>query len=191
MIPALERAIGRLLHDVRAGDEHLACNAPGLCDRPASIRLTSPAFADGAMMPQRLAGARLGDNLSPPLEWANLPPASVELALVMQDPDAPLPRPVTHLIVVGIAPERPGFAEGELAAGAGETIRFGEGFRGRIGYAGPGPVRGHGPHRYVFQVFALVRRIAVPPVFGIDALVAAMRGSVLAKGSLTGVYEQA
>jgi phosphatidylethanolamine-binding protein (PEBP) family uncharacterized protein len=51
-------------------------------------------------------------------------------------------------------------------------------------------VRGHGPHRYVFQIFALKERIALPAKSGIDAVLAGMGGSVLAKGRLTGLYER-
>jgi phosphatidylethanolamine-binding protein (PEBP) family uncharacterized protein len=84
-----------------------------------------------------------------------------EVVLIMQDPDAPLPRPVVHLIATGIPPECSSLSEGALSPAASRTINFGRGSFGRIGYAGPRPVRGHGVHRYLFQIFALAERLAV------------------------------
>jgi phosphatidylethanolamine-binding protein (PEBP) family uncharacterized protein len=139
----LERAIGRWLRRVRAGDHHLACNDPGIGDTPADILLTSPAFADGAAIPDRHAGVGLGENLSPPLEWSGVPAWTAELVLVMQDADAPLSR----------------------------------------------PLRGHGPRRYVFQIFALASRLRVSPRADQCATKSGMSAFVLAHGKLTGTYE--
>jgi Raf kinase inhibitor-like YbhB/YbcL family protein len=187
MPPAIERAIGRLLRGVRAGDRHLAWDRPGLRGAPASIVLTSPAFVDGGAMPLRCAGAGVGDNRFPPLAWANLPAGTAELVLLLEDPDAPLPRPVVHLIAV-LPPALPGLDEGALAPGAG--IRFGRGAFGRIGYAGPRPPRGHGPHRYIFSLYALSRPLpAGVPDFA--ATLAGMAGNVLARGRLVGMFERA
>jgi phosphatidylethanolamine-binding protein (PEBP) family uncharacterized protein len=55
---------------------------------------------------------------------------------------------------------------------------------------GPRPVRGHGPHRYVFQLFALSRPIAVGERPDRAEVLAAMRGAVIARGKLTGTYER-
>jgi Raf kinase inhibitor-like YbhB/YbcL family protein len=139
---------------------------------------------------RRCADAGAGENISPPLAWSNVPLGTAELVLVVQDPDAPLPRPVVHVIATRIPPDRAGLAEGALAPQAGQTIGFGRGSFGRIGYAGPRPPRGHGAHRYIFQIFAL----ATPPTgagpLGLGALVSAMFGSVLVRGRLTGLFER-
>jgi Raf kinase inhibitor-like YbhB/YbcL family protein len=187
MNATIERTLGRLLRRVRAGDAHLSWNAPGLCDAPATIVLTSPDFVDGGAMSRRSAGKGVGDNLSPPLAWSNVPAEARALVLIMEDPDVPLRRPVVHLIA-GIAPERSSLAAGALTPGADPALSFGRGFGGRVGYAGPRPVRGHGPHRYVFQLYALAAPLdAMPDLAG---LLAGIRDRVLARGRLTGIYER-
>jgi Raf kinase inhibitor-like YbhB/YbcL family protein len=191
MRPGLERTIGRLLRPIRAGDRYLAWNAPGIDGVPDRIRLVSPAFNDNGTIPTRYAGAGVGENVSPPLSWSDMPKETAELVLIMQDPDAPLLRPVVHLIALSIAPDRDEIEEDHLSSPPeGQEIRFGQGLYGRTGYAGPRPVRGHGPHRYVFQIFALKERISLPAKPGIDAVLAGMGGSVLARGRLTGLYER-
>lgn len=190
MNPTLERCLGRLLRRVRAGDARLAWNAAGLRDAPAGIALTSPAFADGGAMPQLCAGDSVGDNLSPPLAWSGLPDGTKELVLIVEDPDAPLRRPAVHLIAAGIAPDRAGVPEGALTPAADPSIRFGRGLFRRIGYAGPRPVLGHGPHRYIFQIYALAAPIATMDAPDIDAMVGRMANIVLARGRLTGIYER-
>ncbi|MEI9916289.1 MAG: hypothetical protein WDN29_11290 [Methylovirgula sp.] len=92
MNPKFERAIGKLLRGVRA-EKYLALNDPRFTMTPVSISLTSSAFVEGGAMPKRYAGQGVGENLSPPLGWADLPAATRELVLIMQDPDAPLPSP--------------------------------------------------------------------------------------------------
>lgn len=185
-----ERTIGRVLRRYHAGDRHLAWNDPRIATAPDSIRLTSPAFADGGAIPERYAGTGVGLNLSPPLRWANLPARAAELALIVQDPDAPLPRPVVHLVAMALPADGTGVPEGALAPAGGCAFRFGTGSFGRIGYAGPRPVRGHGRHRYVFQIFAVERALAVPVSPTIEDLVTEIRDTVLARGRLIGVFER-
>ena len=186
---SLESALGSLMRPVRAGESHLVWNDPRLA-APRLFALSSPVFADGRMMPKRSAGGGVGDNLSPPLDWTGVPRGAEELVLIVQDPDAPLPRPITHLIAYGVDPTAGGVEEGAFEAGRAGPIRFGRGSFGRIGYQGPRPVAGHGPHRYVFQMFALARLIHFDSPPDLAAVVAAMEGAALARGQLTGRYER-
>jgi Raf kinase inhibitor-like YbhB/YbcL family protein len=181
--------IGRWLRWIRAKDHHLACNDPRIRTTSARILLTSPAFDDGAEIPVRHAGAGLGENLSPPLAWSGVPAWTSELVLVIQDPDAPLPRPSVHLIATGIPGDCRAVGEGHLAPSGTRNIAFGRGSFGRIGYSGPRPIRGHGPHRYVFQIFALAGRLRVAPRADLYATKTAMKELVLAYGTLSGVYD--
>ena len=121
----IARMIGKALRGIRAGDKHLAWNDPALVTVPAGIALSSAAFADGQAMPLRYAGAGLGDNLSPPLNWSGIPDGAAELVLIMQDPDAPLLRPVVHLIATGFSPRAGGLAEGAFNAPASPDIKLG------------------------------------------------------------------
>jgi hypothetical protein len=60
----------------------------------------------------------------------------------------------------------------------------------RCEYAGPRPVKGHGPHIYAFQLFAVDRPLALGPSFGRRDVLEAMRGIVTARGRLDGTYER-
>jgi len=186
----IERLVGKVLRGVRAGDRHLAWNGAALASVPDRLRLTSSAFAEGGIMPARYAGEGVGDNISPPLDWSGVPPEAAELVLVMQDPDAPLPRPVVHVIATGISPSARGLAEGALGVLGSADLRLGRASFGKRSYAGPRPVRGHGPHRYVFQLIALRRPLALTTAPNLSGLLAALPGNALARGRLVGIFEQ-
>lgn len=183
--------VGCMLRKVRAGERGLLWNSKTGKDAPASIELVSDAFDSGAPIPRRHAGDGVGENVSPALAWRNIPRGTVELALVIEDADAPLPRPFVHTIVTAIPPEVTRLSEGELVEGAQHPGVFGKGSFGGRGYRGPTPVPDHGPHRYVFQLFALAA-----PLPGDRAslsraqLAKAMSGIVLARGRLDGTYER-
>src|SRR4051812_41288959 len=87
------RVLGRLLRGIHAGEKHLAWNDPAVRGAPASIVLTSPSFEAGSCIPKRHAGKGVGENVSPPLSWSGVPPHAAELLVIVEDPDAPLPRP--------------------------------------------------------------------------------------------------
>lgn len=183
--------IGRLLRPVRAGMSFTAWFHPSVRDVPETLGIASPAFVDGASIPRRHAGSGVGDDISPPLHWSGIPPEAVELILIIEDPDAPLRRPVVHGLFTGIDPRSRGLPEGALDAGtmtSGLTTGLGS-FR-RRGYAGPRPVPGHGPHRYVFQLLALDRPSGSTATATASTTLATISGHVLARGRLIGIYER-
>jgi phosphatidylethanolamine-binding protein (PEBP) family uncharacterized protein len=83
--------MGRLLGDMRAGHEKLAIIKAGVPANMPMIDLTSPAFAPGARLPVRFTAD--GDGVSPPLVWGEVPTGTKSLALIVEDPDAPMPIP--------------------------------------------------------------------------------------------------
>lgn len=190
MNPSVERTLGRWLKNVRAGDRHLAWNDPRFADTPDTILLSSAAFDDAEIIPQRHAGEGVGENVPPPLSWSVIPFGTVEFVLIVQDPDAPIPRPPVHLLATSIAAERTSVPEGYLMPEVGHDIRFGRGFAGHRGWTGPRPVRGHGRHRYVFHIFALSHRLNLGDAPDYKAVMQAMSGAVLARGRLIGSYER-
>ena len=109
------------------------------------MRLESIAFAPNGPMPTEETCA--GENKTPPLEWSGVPAGAKSLALVVHDPDAPLPGGFTHWILVDIPPNDgklpplPAGARG-LPNGAGRTE-----------WMGPCPPAGK-PHHYVFTLYA-------------------------------------
>ena len=111
---------------------------PAFAGVPASIVLSSSAFASGETIPPRYAGRGAGDNVSPPLAWSNVPPAAAELVLVLEDPDAPMPRPFVHLIATGIDPQTNALVEGALSnAEKPARLHLGRNTAGRAAYMGP------------------------------------------------------
>jgi Raf kinase inhibitor-like YbhB/YbcL family protein len=187
----LERFLSWLLRNVHAGHDQLAWNDPALAVVPASIVLSSSAFASGETIPVRYAGRGAGDNVTPPLAWSNVPPEAAELVLIMEDPDAPLPRPFVHLIATGIDPRTNGLSAGALSnAEKPAGVHLGKNTAGRAAYMGPRALRGHGPHTYVFQLFALDSRLEFVKPPKLAHLKTTMQGRVLCRGRLDGCFRR-
>jgi Raf kinase inhibitor-like YbhB/YbcL family protein len=184
----MSQLLGRLLRRVHAGEHKLLWNDPRLAAPGPALRLSSPAFEAGGRLPLRYAGVGVGENLSPPLRWSEVPAQARELVLVLEDPDAPLPWPFVHLMVFGIAPDCTELKEGALSTIA-STGRFGANTFRRRSYAGPRALPGHGPHRYVFQLFALSRAVN-PDVSTRRELLEGAAGGVLRRGRLDATFER-
>jgi Raf kinase inhibitor-like YbhB/YbcL family protein len=188
--PVIARLLGILLRGRHAGDARLLHHELPAEPGEVSLQLSSSAFIAGGTIPDRYAGEGVGDNVSPPLRWSVPPSGTVELVLVMEDPDAPLRRPFVHLIAAGIDPFVTGFSEGILGADSSAACVLGiTTFRHR-GYSGPRALPGHGPHRYVFQLFALGERSGLARGARRGELVAALKGKLLARGTLEGYSER-
>lgn len=186
----IARLLGVLLRGRHAGDAQLLGHELPVEPGEVPLQLSSPAFITGSTIPTRYAGEGVGDNLSPPLRWSQPPPGTVELVLVIEDPDAPLRRPFVHLIAAGIDPFVTGFTEGVLR-GAGDAVCvLGLTTFRQLGYSGPRALPGHGPHRYVFQLFALGERSGLARGARRSELVAALHGKLLARGTLEGTFER-
>ncbi|MEH2567775.1 YbhB/YbcL family Raf kinase inhibitor-like protein [Bradyrhizobium sp. AZCC 2289] len=181
--------LGRLLRGVHAGEAKLAWSSPAFRGVPETLRLTSSAFAPEGPIPRMYSGRGVGENISPPLEWSPPPPDAVELILVVEDPDAPLPRPFVHLLAYGISPDRRSFGAGELSNGAGQVL-FGRNTGHGAGYAGPRALPAHGPHRYYFELFALSQSSGLPAGVSLRAALRSVAPFVIARGRLVGTFER-
>jgi Raf kinase inhibitor-like YbhB/YbcL family protein len=147
----------------------------------ADLLLTSSAFAAGGTIPRRHTCDRADH--SPPLAWTAPPTGSRSLALILDDPDAPGGRFV-HWLAWGIGPDAGGLAEGEAAPLEGRNDF------GTVGYRGPCPPRGHGPHRYRFRLHALGEERRLAPGAGVAELEQTLRDNVLGVAELVGTYER-
>jgi Raf kinase inhibitor-like YbhB/YbcL family protein len=145
---------------------------------PATLSVTSTAFADGQDIPPKYTCD--GQGVSPPLRFEGLPPATAEVALLVEDPDAPRGTFV-HWLAWGIDPGSAGLAEGQAAPGSGRNDF------GKNGYGGPCPPKGSS-HRYVFTAYALADRLDLPNGASAADLKKAVSGRALAEGRLTGRY---
>jgi Raf kinase inhibitor-like YbhB/YbcL family protein len=181
--------LGRALRNRRAGQHTLAWVRPDL-QGPENFTLGSPAFEHGTPIPARYRGRLFAANISPALEWTTPPAGTAELVLIVEDPDAPRSTPATHALAAGIDPSLDGLADNALTNPSPVAgIRQGRGALGHIGWAGPAPVPSHGPHHYVFQLFAIDEGLNLPARFRIADVVAAMAGHVIGRARLDGTYE--
>jgi Raf kinase inhibitor-like YbhB/YbcL family protein len=156
-----------------------------------TLIIRSRAFGDGERIPLRHTGD--GEDLSPPLQWAAPPGGTRELALIVDDPDAPTPEPWVHWLLLRISPSVQELPEAlpcsTLLAQPAGAIQ-GKNSWNSLGYRGPAPPRGHGLHHYRFRLYALDTALLLKPEMDIQRLESAMQGHVLAQGTLTGTYQR-
>jgi Raf kinase inhibitor-like YbhB/YbcL family protein len=192
MLEHVPHWLGAALSGLRAGAEKLAVVDPALKPREGAVLdLGSPAFADGARLPDRFTAD--GAGVSPPLTWGPVPDGTAALALLVEDADAPTPQPLVHAVVVGLPAEDHALPEGAIRRdGDGDAQGRDVGrnsFRSE-GWLPPDPPTGHGEHRYVFQLFAVAAPLEIGGSPGRSALLAALDGKVLAAGVLVGTYSR-
>ena len=124
-----------------------------------------------------------GSNVSPALQWSNIPAGTKSLALQVRDRDAPTGSGLWHWAIYNIPPTATGLAQGAGNSSAalpapafgGTTDFLDTGVTGANGnYAGPCPSVGDKPHHYVFTLYALavddVQAAAGIPKTGTTAL---------------------
>jgi len=148
------------------------------------MEITSEAFNDGGPIPLKYTCD--GDDISPPLEWANIPEGTQTLALVCDDPDAPMGIWV-HWVLYNIPPHLNRLPEHippekELENGICQGMSD---FK-KIGYGGPCPPSG--THRYFFKIYALDSKLDLPPGATKAHVTIAMEGHVLGQAHLMGTY---
>jgi Raf kinase inhibitor-like YbhB/YbcL family protein len=151
-----------------------------------TMKLTSSAFADGAMIPVKYTCD--GKDISPPLAWADVPGGAAALALICDDPDAPAGTWV-HWVAFNLAPGAGSLPEG---APADKTLKTG-GVQGanswrRTGYGGPCPPSG--THRYFFKLYALDSPLSLSSSATAKEVQAAMKGHILDEAKLMGRYKR-
>ncbi|MGK6323342.1 YbhB/YbcL family Raf kinase inhibitor-like protein [Sphingomonas sp. DT-51] len=191
MLEHVPHWLGSLLHNVRAGHSKLVIVQDGVVESGAQLTLSSPAFADGARLPERFTAD--GEGVSPPLTWSGVPAGAVALALVVEDPDAPTPTPLVHAVVWNLPADSSGLEEGAIVAdgrGGYDGSDVGRNSYQQEGWLPPDPPTGHGSHDYVFQLFALRKAAALDVNPGRSAVLEALRGRVLAAGMLVGTYSR-
>jgi len=150
------------------------------------IKVTSSAFEPEGMIPAKYTCD--GQDISPPLQWDAVPEGAESIALISDDPDAPMGTWV-HWVLFNLPPNTKALAENippdkTLPNGAVQgTSDF-----GRIGYGGPCPPSG--THRYFFKIYALDKIVDLPPGTRKRDLLKAMEGHVLGQGELMGKYKR-
>lgn len=156
-------------------------------DSTMSFALTTTAFSPGGEIPARYTCS--GANLSPALAWTDVPAGARSLALIADDPDAPMGT-WTHWLVWNLPARDGALPEGVpshevLANGARQGTTD---FR-RIGYGGPCPPPGRS-HHYFFTLYALDASLNLMPGSTRSELEAAMKPHVLAKAEVMGTFRR-
>jgi len=148
--------------------------------------LTSTAFREGEAIPSTYTCD--GRDLSPPLAWTDPPAGTKSVALINDDPDAPIGTWV-HWVVYNIPPSVRQLPEAFPAdPERPDGTRQGMTDFGRIGYGGPCPPSG--THRYFFKLYTLDTILSLPPGATKAKLEAAMQGHALGQAQLMGTYRR-
>jgi Raf kinase inhibitor-like YbhB/YbcL family protein len=179
----------------------MMCTAGALAQAPAAstpnkpgLTLTTSAFEDGGIIPNKYTMAAEGTAVSPKLTWDHVPDGTVSFALILHDPDTSLAKStneVLHWMVFNI----PGTAR-ELPEGVPAEVNLPDGSiqalntRKGVGYMGMG-ARAPGPyHHYTFELFALDTKLDLGPDATQADVMKAMNGHILMKGVLVGRFHR-
>lgn len=158
------------------------------------LQLRSTAFSPGERIPKRHARPPEGLDVSPALTWSPLPSDAQELALIVDDPDAPRKEPWVHWVAYRIPASARGLPEGierEERPGKPEGMLQGRNSWDAIGYGGPLPPVGHGTHEYRFRLYALDQPLThLGPGATKEELLKELEGHIVAEGELVGTYER-
>jgi Raf kinase inhibitor-like YbhB/YbcL family protein len=149
---------------------------------PETVAVTSAAFEEGGDIPVRHTCD--GEGSSPALAWSGVPGGAVELAVVVDDPDAPGGTYV-HWVLFGLSPRLAGIGEGAVPEGARQARNS----AGDADYAPPCPPGGSA-HHYRFAVYALATRTGLGDGVGADEALQAIREAALSRGVLVGLYRR-
>jgi Raf kinase inhibitor-like YbhB/YbcL family protein len=152
-----------------------------------TILVSSPAFVEEGFIPAKYTCD--GDDISPPLKWSRPPLNTRSIALICEDPDAPIGTWI-HWVLYALPPSLTELPEGVPAA---ETLPNGarQGINDfkRVGYGGPCPPPGP-PHRYFFILYALDIELDLSPGATKEDLLGALEGHILSEGRLMGRYRR-
>lgn len=175
----------------------ITAQTPGGGQKPPArppLTLTTTAFPDGGTIPVKYTQA--GEQVSPALNWTNVPPGTVSFVLHMRDPDVARNKGTedqVHWVLWNIPGAATGLPEGvpkgeQLPDGSQQISASGPVYRGP-GAPATGPM-----HHYTFELFALDTKLDVKP--GADAwetraaVYKAMQGHVLGKAVYVGLFRR-
>ena len=150
-----------------------------------AFKLIIPAFSEGTVIPKLHTCE--GADLSPSIEWSGEPAEASSFALIVDDPDAPVGT-WNHWLLFDIPAAvrslAQGYKPGQL--GVSGTNDF-----GKLGYGGPCPPKGHGPHRYFFKLYAVgAASLGLKAGAKRAEMDKALRGHVLGEVQYVGRYER-
>jgi Raf kinase inhibitor-like YbhB/YbcL family protein len=145
------------------------------------MKISSTAFGHNGQIPEKYTCD--GSDINPPLRFEGIPTDAKSLALIVDDPDAPMGTWV-HWVVWNMDPKNMEIRENSVPKGASQ----GRNDFGRYDYGGPCPPSG--THRYYFKLYALDMKLDIGENATKATLEAAMKGHIRAEAQLTGLYKR-
>jgi Raf kinase inhibitor-like YbhB/YbcL family protein len=164
--------------------------------RPA-FTLTSPAFKDGDILPNKYSELNPAHPVSPPLTWVNAPASAQSFVLIVHDVDVALqrsPLDELHWMAIDIPATAAGLPEGvpptpTLPDGTIQPNNGGGRGTPTPGFMAPGAPAGK-YHHYVFELYALDIKLNLGPQASRDQVLAAIAGHVAGKAALTALFHE-
>lgn len=147
----------------------------------SEFKLSSAVFQNNGSIPSKYTCD--GSDINPQLVIGNVPPGTKSLALIVDDPDAPMGTWV-HWVVWNIAPNIKEIKENDTPKGAETGLND---FR-KQSYGGPCPPSG--THRYFFKLYALDTTLNLPAGAKKPDLEKAMKGHVISQTQIIGLYKR-
>jgi hypothetical protein len=149
--------------------------------KPSSMKISSPNFANNELIPQKFTCQ--GQDISPELQIADIPEDTKSLALIMEDPDAPMGT-WNHWVMWNIDPQTKVIPENSVPPKAVQ----GNNSWPKAAYGGPCPPSG--AHRYFFKLYALKTTLDLPAGSTKEQLLQAMEGQIIEEAQLLGIYRK-
>jgi hypothetical protein len=157
----------------------------------SNFRFTSVSFPPSESIPREYTCE--GEDVSPSLEWTDVPDGTERLVLLVDDPDAP-GQTFTHWVLFNLPGDPTRLPRGvDVSAefsGQQPPPQEGTNDFGDVGYGGPCPPPGDGAHRYSFRLYALDTALDLERGASKAEVTAAMNGHVLDETELVGTYER-
>jgi Raf kinase inhibitor-like YbhB/YbcL family protein len=158
------------------------------------LALTTTAFEDGGIIPNKYTMAAEGVAVSPKLMWTNVPDGTISFALILRDPDTSLEKKTDQVLhwmvfnIPGTSRELPEglAAQAQLPDGSIQSLNQGK----KVGYMGMGAAAVGPYHHYTFELFALDTKLGLGPDATWADVMRAIDGHILMKGVLVGRFHR-
>jgi Raf kinase inhibitor-like YbhB/YbcL family protein len=157
---------------------------------PSKFKLTSPAYAEGTMIPTQYTCA-VPNPVSPALQWSNPPAATVSFAMILHDTEGAHAKgtmDTTHWIFWNVPANSVSLAENVKLDSSPNGMVQGKNAPGVNGYLPPCPPPGATPHHYVFEMYALDTKLDISPASTRTDLLNAMEGHIVGKAVYFGMF---
>lgn len=156
----------------------------GIAVAALAMTLQSTDFTDGGIVPRPSMSTDCGGgNFTPELHWSGAPSRTKSFALIVRDPDAPVPGGFDHWVIYDIPAKTRQLNPNALPPGT----KTGMASTGKPVYYGPCPPPGP-PHHYVFTLYALdLARVRADTPLTASQLVQRIGDHTLAQATLRGI----